>query len=160
MRAKLKQLEPLRAVYDMVPLDERIGHEFAQDRLRTVALALFAGTALALACLGVYGTLSYVVNLRRREVGLRVALGAREGNIVAQFVLKALRVVAIACGAGLALSFASARLLSGMLFGVSPSDPLALAAVVSLVTLVALLAALLPALRAARVDPMQVLREE
>jgi ABC-type antimicrobial peptide transport system permease subunit len=104
--------------------------------------------------------LSYVVSLRRREVGLRVALGAREKNIVAQFVAKALRVVAIACVVGLALSFVSARLLSGMLFGVSPFDPLTLAGVTGLVTVVAVLAALLPAVRAARVDPMQVLREE
>ena len=160
VRNKIKELEPLRAVYDVAPLAERIGREFAQDRLRTVALALFAGTALALACLGLYGTLSYVVSLRRREVGLRVALGARERAIVVQFVGKALRVVAVACVVGLALSFASARLLSGMLFGVSAWDPLTLAAVVGLVTLVAALAALLPAVRAARVDPMQVLREE
>ncbi len=159
-RAKIKQLEPLRAVYDVAPLAKRIGEQFAQDRLRTAALALFAGTALALACLGVYGTLSYVVSLRRREVGLRVALGARNRNIVAQFVAKALRVVTIACVAGLALSFVSARLLSGMLFGVSPSDPLTLAGVIGLVTVVAVLAALVPAMRAARVDPMQVLREE
>ena len=84
----------MRAVYDVAPLQQRIGNEYAQDRLRTSALALFAGTALALACLGVYGTLSYVVSLRRREVGLRVALGAQQGNIVAQFLSKALRVVA------------------------------------------------------------------
>jgi ABC-type antimicrobial peptide transport system permease subunit len=160
VRAKIKQLEPLRAVYDVKPLTERIGDEFAQDRLRTTALALFAGTALALACLGIYGTLSYVVSLRRREVGLRVALGAREGNIVRQFVAKALRTVALACVVGLALSFVSARWLSSMLFGVSPSDPLTLAGVIGLVTVVAARAALLPALRAARVDPMQVLREE
>ena len=160
VRAKIKQLEPLRAVYDVKPLVERIGDQFAQERLRTAALVLFAGTALSLACLGVYGTLSYVVSLRRREVGLRVALGARESDIVAQFVTKALRVVAIACAVGLALSFASARLLSGMLYGVSPWDPLTLAGVVGLVTVVAVVAALLPALRAARGDPMHVLREE
>jgi putative ABC transport system permease protein len=160
VRAKVKELEPLRAVYDVAPLQQRIGNEYAQDRLRTAALALFAGTALALACLGVYGTLSYVVSLRRREVGLRVALGAQQGNIVAQFLGKALRVVAIACAAGLVLSFAFSRALSGMLFGVSPFDTLTLAGVVALVTSVAVVAALVPALRAARVDPMTVLRDE
>jgi putative ABC transport system permease protein len=160
VQAKIKELEPLRAVYDVAPLPERIGEEHSDDRLRTSALALFAGTALALACLGVYGTLSYVVSLRRREVGLRVALGARQGNIVAQFLGKALRVVAIASAAGLALSLAFSRAISGMLFGVSPFDAVTLGGVVALVTTVAVVAALVPALRAARVDPMTVLRDE
>ena len=160
VQAKIKELEPLRAVYDVAPLAERIGNEYAQDRLRTSALALFAGTALALACLGVYGTLSYIVSLRRREVGLRVALGAQQGNIVAQFVGKALRVVAIACVVGVALSFAFSRALAGMLFGVSPFDAATLAGVIALVTGVAAVAALVPAVRAARVDPMTVLRDE
>jgi predicted permease len=160
VRAKVKELEPLRAVYDVVPLPERIGNEHADDRLRTAALSLFAGTALALACLGIYGTLSYVVSLRRREVGLRVALGAQQRNIVAQFLSKALRVVAIACVVGLALSLAFSRALSGMLFGVSPFDAVTLVGVVVLVTGVALVAALVPSIRAARVAPMTVLREE
>jgi putative ABC transport system permease protein len=160
VRTKIKELEPLRAVYDVAPLPQRIGNEYAQDRLRTSALALFAGTALALACLGVYGTLSYVVSLQRREVGLRLALGAQQANIVGQFLSKALRVVAIACVAGLALSLAFSRALSGMLFGVSPSDAATLAGVVVLVTSVAVVAALVPAVRAARLDPMTVLRDE
>jgi predicted permease len=160
VRAKIKELEPLRAVYDVAPLTQRIGNEYAQDRLRTGALALFAGTALALACLGIYGTLSYVVSLRRREVGLRVALGAAERNIVAQFVAHALRVVAAACVVGVVLSFAFARLLSGMLFGVSAADPITLGGVVALVIAVGTVAALVPAIRAARVDPMRVLRED
>jgi predicted permease len=160
VREKIKELEPLRAVYDVAPLPERIGNEYAQDRLRTSALSLFAGTALALACLGVYGTLSYVASLRRREVGLRVALGAQQNNIVAEFVGKALRVVAIACVVGLALSVAFSGVLSGMLFGVSRFDAATLSGVVALVTGVALVAALVPAVRAARVDPMAVLRDE
>jgi len=160
VRAKVKELQPLRAVYDVAPLPERIGNEYADDRLRTSALALFAGTALALACLGVYGTLSYVVSLRRREVGLRVALGAQQRNIVAQFLAKALRVVAVACAIGIVAALAFARFISGMLFAVSPGDPLTLGGVVVLVVAVAALAALLPAWRAARVEPMRVLREE
>jgi predicted permease len=160
VRAKIKELEPLRAVYDVAPLPQRIGEEYSDDRLRTSALALFAGTALALACLGIYGTLSYVVSLRRREVGLRVALGAQQRNIVTQFLAKALRVVGIACAIGIVAALASARLISGMLFEVSPGDPVTLAGVVVLVVAVAALAALLPAWRASRVEPMRVLREE
>jgi putative ABC transport system permease protein len=160
VRAKIKELEPLRAVYDVAPLQERIGNEHADDRLRTSALALFAGTALGLACLGIYGTLSYVVSLRRREVGLRVALGAQQRNIVAQFLAKALGVVAVACVIGIVVALASARFISGMLFEVSPGDPATLGGVVALVVAVAALAALLPAWRASRVEPMRVLREE
>jgi putative ABC transport system permease protein len=160
VRTKINELEPLDAVYDVAPLEERIDGAYAQNRLRMVLLTLFAGAALSLACLGLYGTLSYVVSLRRREIGLRVALGALSSNIVSQFLLKALRVVGIACAAGLVLSFAFTRVLSGMLYGVSPSDPITLSAVIVIVTAVAALAALFPALRASRVDPMQVLREE
>ena len=160
MRAKAKELTPLRAVYDVAPLAERMGTEHSDDRLRAAALALFAGVALSLATLGVYGTLSYVASLRRREVGLRVALGALQGRIVAEFLGTALGVVAIACVAGLALFFALSRLLAGLLYGVSSTDPLTLGAVVALVTAVGAMAALFPALRAARVDPMTVLREE
>jgi predicted permease len=160
IRARLGELEPLRSVYEIAPLDQRIGDVYAQNRARTFLLTLFSVTALALACLGVYGTLSYIVNLRRREVGLRVALGAQGSNIVKQFLVKALRIVAIACVVGLALSFAFSRALSGMLYGVSPQDPVTLATVIFVVVGAAALAALLPAARAARTDPMQALRED
>jgi putative ABC transport system permease protein len=160
IRARLGELEPLRSVYEIAPLDGLIGDVYAQNRARTFLLTLFSMTALALACLGIYGTLSYIVNLRRREVGLRVALGARQGNIVKQFLSKALRIVAIACMAGLALSFAFSRVLSGMLYGVSPQDPVTLAAVILVVVGASALAALLPAARAARTDPTQALRED
>jgi hypothetical protein len=160
VRLKLRELEPLRAVYNIAPLDAQIDDAFADNRMRTAVLVSFAATALALACLGLYGTLSYVVSLRRREVGLRMAVGALRSDIAAQFVGKTLRVLAIACVAGLALSFAFGRLLSGMLIGVSPTDPGTLVGVVAIVIGVGVLAALVPAARAALVDPMRVLREE
>jgi len=160
VRLKIKELEPLRSVYDMAPLEEWIGDAFAQNRLRTVLLVSFALTALSLACIGLYGTLSYVVSLRRREVGLRLALGAMRRDIVWHYVLKGLRVIAPACAAGLALAAASGRFISGMLYGVSAYDPATLAAVVVIVVAVATLASLLPAARAARVEPARVLREE
>jgi ABC-type antimicrobial peptide transport system permease subunit len=160
VRAKLRELEPTRTAYDIASLEAHIGNASAEGRLRTMLLTAFAATALALACLGIYGTLSYVVSLRRREVGLRVALGARQGNIVAQFLAKALGVVAVACVIGIVTALASARFISGMLFEVSPGDPVTLGGVVALVVAVAALAALLPAWRASRVEPMRVLREE
>jgi predicted permease len=159
VRARINALEPLRSVYDILPLEQRMGEEYAQHRLRMLLLGAFALTALALASLGVYATLSYVASLRRREVGLRVALGARQSNIVAQFLSTAVRVVAVACMAGLALVFMSTRLISGMLYGVSPLDPLTLSGVIVLVTAVAAVASLLPAIRASRLDPIEALRE-
>jgi predicted permease len=160
VRRKMYELEPLRAVYDISPLTDYIGDAYAENRLRTWLLVFFAATALSLACLGVYGTLSYVVNLRRREVGLRMALGAVQRNIIAQFMFKALRVVGIASMIGLALSLAFTRVLSGMLYSVTPTDPVTLTSVIVIVAIVAALASLLPAVRAARLDPMQTLREE
>jgi hypothetical protein len=160
VRLKMKELEPARAVYDIAPLEERIGDAFTQNRLRTVLLVLFALTALLLACVGLYGTLSYVVNLRRREVGLRLALGAARGDIIRQFLVQGLRVAGLACVCGLVLSIAFTRALSGMLYGVSPSDPLTLSSVIAIVLVVAVLAALVPATRAALVEPMRTLREE
>jgi putative ABC transport system permease protein len=160
VRLKIKEIEPLRSVYAMAPLEEWIGDAFAQNRLRTVLLVSFALTALSLACIGLYGTLSYVVSLRRREVGLRLALGALRRNIVGHYVVKGLRVIAPACGAGLALAAASGRFISGMLYGVSAYDPATLIAVVVVVAAVATLASLLPAARAARVEPVRTLREE
>jgi predicted permease len=160
VRQRLKEIAPQRSVYDVRPLTERIGAEYAQDRLRTALLVIFAGAALSLVCLGIYGTLSCIVSLRRREVGLRVALGALPGAIVAQFVAQALRVVGVACAVGLVLSFGFGRALAGLLYGVTPFDPLTLAGVVVLVVGVAALAAFLPSLRASRIDPMAALREE
>ena len=105
---------------------------YAQNRLRTIVLTLFAVTALLLTSLGVYGTLNYVVSLRRREAGLRVALGASRLGILRQFVGYALRVVCLVTAVGFLLSLAFARALSGMLFGTSPMDPVTLSSVIAL----------------------------
>ena len=128
--------------------------------VRTVVLTSFAVTALWLACLGVYGTLGYIVGLRRQEVGLRLALGATRTGILKHFLGQGVRVAGLGCLAGLAASIAFSRALSGMLFEISPSDPATLAGVVVIVLVVATLAALIPAARAALVEPMRSLRNE
>jgi len=113
-----------------------------------------------LACIGLYGTLSYNVNIRRREVGLRLALGALRGQIVKQFLWQGLAVCILGCIAGFALAAASSRVLAGLLYGISPSDLPTLSVVILLVLVVAAAASLIPAIRASRVDPVQVLRDE
>jgi putative ABC transport system permease protein len=160
LRRKIQEVEPGRSVFDIRPLEERIDDAFAENRMRTVLLTLFAATAIALACIGLFGTLSYSVNMRQREVGLRLALGALRGQIAKQFLLQGLSVTVLGCVAGWGLASASSRMLSGMLYGVSPSDLITLASVVAGVLIVAAIASLVPALRAARLDPMHVLREE
>src|SRR6266700_772245 len=160
IRQKIHEIEPARSVFNIAPLTDHLDEAFAENRLRTVLLAFFAATAVSLACVGLYGTLSYSVNVRRREVGLRLALGALRGQIVKQFLLQGLGVSLLGCLAGLALATACTRLLAGMLYGVSPSDVTTLSAVVLLVLVVATVASLAPAIRAASVEPMQVLREE
>jgi ABC-type antimicrobial peptide transport system permease subunit len=116
--------------------------------------------ALLLACLGNYGTISYITRLQRREVAVRLALGAARSGILGHFVGQGFRVAAIGSAAGVALSFGLSRALSGMLYGVTPSDPMTLTSVVATVLAVAALAALVPAARAAFSQPMRVLRED
>jgi len=160
VRRKIREIEPSRAVFDITPLEEHLSEAFAENRLRTVLLSFFALTAVSLACVGLYGTLSYMVNTRRREVGLRLALGALRGQIVQKFLSQGLAVAALAALAGLGLSLAFTRLLAGMLYGVSPTDPFTLTAVICLTLAVAAAASLIPAIRAALVEPMKVLRED
>jgi putative ABC transport system permease protein len=160
IRRKIHELEPQRSVYDLTPLTSHISDAYAENRLRTVLLAFFALTAIALASIGLYGTLSYLVNVRRREVALRIALGAVRMQVVQQFLRQGLRVSALGCVAGLALAAAFTRLLSGMLYGVSTTDAVTLGGVVVIVLAVSVMASLLPAIRAARLEPMQALREE
>jgi putative ABC transport system permease protein len=132
----------------------------SDDRLRTLLLSMFAVTAMSLACIGLYGTLSYLGRLRQREVGVRLALGALRRQIAGRFLLQGLRATAVGCAAGLALAAALSHFLATMLYGVSAVDPATYLVVVLLILVVAAIASLAPAVRAARVEPVTVLREE
>jgi putative ABC transport system permease protein len=160
IRRKMHELEPGRSVYDIAPLQEHLKDAFAENRLRTLLLTLFAVTAVSLVSLGLYGTISYLVRVRQREVGLRLALGAMPRQVAARFLVQGMRVAAIGGVAGLMLGVGLGRWLMGMLYGVSPLDPVTYSGVLLLILLVAALASLIPAMRAARVDPTRVLREE
>jgi putative ABC transport system permease protein len=160
IRRKVHEIEPRRSVYDLTPLAEHISDAYALNRMRTIILAFFALTAIGLACVGLYGTLSYMVSVRQREVGLRIALGAMRRQIAQQFVTQALRVCFAGVAVGLVLAAAFTRLLTNMLYGVSPRDAATLTGVATMVFGVSVAASLLPALRAARLEPMKVLRDE
>jgi ABC-type antimicrobial peptide transport system permease subunit len=137
-----------------------MGDAYAQNRLRTWLLSLFALTALALVCAGVYGTLAYAVSLRRREVALRLALGALRTAVVRQLIGTSIRVVAVASLVGLGVALLFTRSLSTMLYGVTPADPATLTSVVAVVVTVATIAAAVPAARAVFIQPMRALRED
>jgi putative ABC transport system permease protein len=160
IRRQIQDIEPQRSVYDFAPLEQHFSDALSENRLRTILLTFFAATALSLACIGLYGTLSYNVNIRQREVGLRLALGALRGQIIKHFLWQGLAVCILGCFAGFALAAASSRVLAGLLYGVSPFDVPTLSAVALIVFFVAGVASLVPAIRAAGVEPMQVLREE
>jgi ABC-type antimicrobial peptide transport system permease subunit len=124
------------------------------------AMALFAGVALFLACLGVYGVLTYAVSRRTREIGVRMALGARAADVLRQVVGEAARLGGIGIAIGLVLAAALARLLQGILFGVRASDPWAIFGTAAVLAAVVIAASLLPARAAARTDPLEALRQE
>jgi putative ABC transport system permease protein len=160
VRRAIHQVEPGRSVFDVMPLVAHLRDAFAEDRMRTILLTLFAMTAVSLACVGLYGTLSYVVMVRHREIGLRLAVGATRAQITLRYLVQGLRVTLIGCACGLILAAVSARLLAGMPFGVSSFDAMTFSGVIVIVLIVAGSASLIPALRASRTDPMQVLREQ
>ena len=160
VRKRLAQLEPGRSVFGISPLTDHLSESFSENRLRMILLGFFALTAIALASIGLYGTLSYSVAVRKREIGLRMAIGATRGQIATLFLFKGLGVCTLGCAAGVGLALAFARVLAGMLYGVSPNDVLTLSAVAVIVLAVAATASMLPAVRASRVDPIKALRYE
>jgi len=141
-------------------MQENMATSVAQPRFRTWLIGIFAGIALLLAAVGVYGVMSYTVTQRTNEIGVRVTLGARPKEIYRIIVGEGLRFALLGVGIGLAAALAMTRLLQSFLFGVSAYDPMTFAGVAILLILVALAASFVPARRATRVDPMVALRYE
>jgi len=145
---------------EVTTLDGLVRDSMSDERFRATMLSGFAGVALFLAVLGIYGVLAYFVSQRSRELGIRVALGARPRALFAMVVGQGMRPVAIGSAAGLAGAIALTGLMESLLFGVTPLDPITYASSIGVLAASALGACALPALRAARVDPLIAIREE
>ena len=160
LRNALAEIDPNQPLVKVRTMQENMATSVAQPRFRTWLIGIFAGIALLLAAVGVYGVMSYTVTQRTNEIGVRVTLGARPKEIYRIIVGEGLRFALLGVGIGLAAALAMTRLLQSFLFGVSAYDPMTFAGVAVLLILVALAASFVPARRATRVDPMVALRYE
>ena len=160
MRAELAAIDASVPLNSVRVFDEYLARSLARPRFNALLLSIFAGSALLLTAIGIYGVLAYSVAQRTNEIGIRIALGAAHFNIFKLVIGQAMTIVAISVTVGLVGAFAATRLLSSLLFGVSAWDPATFSAIVLLISLVAFLAAWLPARRAANVDPIVALRTE
>jgi putative ABC transport system permease protein len=157
---EIRAVEPDIPISVIATMAKLLGEETEQRLVGMVLLATFAGVALLLAALGIYGVLAYFVAERTREIGVRVALGAQTRDVMKMVMKQGMRLTLFGIGIGLIGGFALARLMKSLLFGVSANDPLTFAAVATLLALVAMLACYIPARRATKVDPVVALRCE
>ena len=158
--AAVHGVDPDQPLDDMKALDKIKSESLGNVRLRSALIAVFAGMALVLAAVGLYGVISYSVVQRTREIGIRVALGASPRRIAELVIKNALALTLFGLVAGIAGAIGLARFLSSVLFEVSPYDPLALGTAVVVLTVTALFACLIPVRRAIRLDPIIALRSE
>lgn len=161
--AVLRQVQaemPRMPAPEVRPMDELIGSSLSQERFNTVLLGTFGALALLLTTIGIYGVVAYTVRQRTEEIGIRMALGADRGRVLGMVIRQGMVPVVAGLCVGLIGALALTRLMTGLLYGVSPTDPLTLAAVATALGAVALIATYLPARRAAGADPVNALRME
>lgn len=160
IRREIMAVDKDQPVHSFKPLDQSVAELGTDQRFSTTLLAAFAALAVLLATVGIYGVTSYAVAQRTHEIGVRLALGAKTGDVLRLVVGPGMLLAGIGIAIGLIGSLAVTRLLASLLYGVTATDPLTMIAVAALLALVALAACLIPARRAARIDPLMALRHE
>ena len=156
----VSELDPDQPVGEAMMMDQVLARSMGEYHSYTELLGIFAGIAVLLAVTGIYGVMSYFVNERRREFGIRVALGAQSADVLGMVAKTGLRLALIGVGVGALLALGVTRVISAVLYDVKPWDPVTYAAVGVVLTAVALLACFVPAWRASKVDPITALRYE
>jgi ABC-type antimicrobial peptide transport system permease subunit len=160
IQRELSAIDPGIPLYHAVPLADLLGRQTAAARFGSTLLGTFSIVALLLAAIGIYGVLAFVIGLSRREIAIRLALGATVGRVIALIVRQSMRLVAVGLAVGLAGAYLASGLLSTQLFGVSATDPATFGFVALLVFGVAVIASYLPSRTAARVDPQLALKSD
>jgi predicted permease len=160
VREVIRSVDPDSPVADISSMDDILDREVFQRRVHALLLAVFAALALLLASIGVYGVLAYLVNQRTQEIGIRMALGARPVNVLRSVLGQGLALGGVGIGIGMLGALGVTRVLSRLLFGVTPTDPATFATVAAVLLGVAAVASCVPAVRAMHVDPIEALREE
>jgi predicted permease len=160
LNGAIHQVSAQMPILSSTTMDETVGQTLAQDRFTTMLLGTFAGLALFLAAIGIYSVLAYSVRRRVREIGIRMALGARLADVLRMVMIEGMKPTSVGLALGIAGSLALGRVLSTLIFGVKPTDLITFAGVSGLLLTVGLFACLLPAYRATQIQPMKTLRDE
>jgi len=160
IRREVAALDPDQPIYAIETIEDAMAASILQQRLALVFLSLYAVLTLMLASLGIYGVVSQAVTARTREIGVRMAFGARRTSVMSMLLADVLRLVAVGWLLGMGLALGLGRAVTGLLHAVTATDPITLGAVSAVLALAAVLAAAAPALRASRLDPMAALRHE